>query len=142
MDDTELLSDLRSRLVELVIQQQEIFSNWIKFAITVQGGVAAGMGFVLSDPNNKYRILGFIIPFFGVLTAVLFAKILWRHAQWSVWYINSCNSLTAASKISPTQPREIANQKPGPVARWTVRFLVLVAIAWIGLFLVAVWPKI
>src|SRR5882724_326394 len=32
-------------------------SNWLKFAITVQGGLVAGLGFVLSDVET-YRILG------------------------------------------------------------------------------------
>jgi hypothetical protein len=80
------LSALRAELVKLIIHQERIFSNWVKFAITVQGGLAAGLGFVLSDVT-KYRALGFIIAIFGFVTALLFAGILYRHIQWSVWYV-------------------------------------------------------
>jgi hypothetical protein len=40
LSDTEL-SALRTELVRLIIQQGTIFTNWVKFAITVQGGLAA-----------------------------------------------------------------------------------------------------
>ena len=49
------LSALRTQLVRLIINQGTIFSNWIKFAITVQGALAAGLGFALTDA--KYRSL-------------------------------------------------------------------------------------
>src|SRR6266536_3577683 len=55
MDD-DTLSALRTQLVRLIINQGTIFSNWIKFAITVQGALAAGLGFALSDA--KYRVFG------------------------------------------------------------------------------------
>jgi hypothetical protein len=132
MDD---LSALPAELVKLIINQSTIFSNWIRFAITVQGGLIAGLGFVLGDVT-KYRVLGFMVAGFGLLTALLFARILHRHAQWGVWYIDISTSLAATSKIFPTQPGEIARQKLGPVA-WSVTwFLLLVAIAWIVIIFV------
>jgi hypothetical protein len=82
MDDTERLSALRAELVKLIINQGTIFSNWVKFVITVQGGSAAGLVFVLRDVTNYRVILSFIIALFGFLTALLFAIILPRHAQW------------------------------------------------------------
>jgi hypothetical protein len=71
------LSALRTELVQLIVNQSTIFTNWIKFAITVQGGLAAGLGVVLGwNALAKYRPLGLIIACFGIAAAVLFAKIL------------------------------------------------------------------
>jgi hypothetical protein len=58
------VSALRGQLVQLLIQQGTIYSNWVKFAITVQGGLIAGLAFVLSDVT-KYRVLGLLVAFFG-----------------------------------------------------------------------------
>ena len=43
MDDNTL-SALRGQLVQLIINQGTIFSNWIKFAITVQGKLGGWIG--------------------------------------------------------------------------------------------------
>src|SRR5262249_28493032 len=78
MDDNTL-SALRTQLVRLIINQGTIFSNWIKFAITVQGALAAGLGFALSDA--KYRVFGLIMALLGIVTSLGFAAILVRQAQ-------------------------------------------------------------
>jgi hypothetical protein len=137
LDDTEHLSALRAELVKLIINQERIFSNWVKFAITVQGGLAAGLAFVLSDVA-KYRVLGFIIAIFGVLTAVLFAAILVRHTQWSVWYLRRWNNLAATSEIFPARKGEIRKLIPGPITCSVVAFLLLVATASIVIFFMVV----
>jgi hypothetical protein len=134
MDDTEHLSALREQLVKLIIHQETVFSNWVKFIITIQVGLAAGLGFVLGDLPHR-RELGYVIAVSGIATAVLFAKILVRHNQWSVWYINRCKSLTAASQIFPIKEGEIERQPLGPVVRWTRYFLLVVATAWIVLMI-------
>jgi hypothetical protein len=126
------LSALREQVVQLTINQSTIYSNWIKFAITVQAGLAAGLGFVLKDA--KYAVFGLMIAFFGIATAILFAAILRRHAQWSVWYVERWKCLATTSEIFPTRPGEIAGQKLGPVAWSVVGFLLLVALAWIVIF--------
>jgi hypothetical protein len=143
-DDTEL-SELRTQLVQLIIQQGTIFSNWVKFAITVQGGLAAGLGAVLLSTLAKYRLLGLIIAFFGVATAALFAKILVRHTQWGAWYVCRGRDLAKTPQIFP-QPGEIPAVKLkelterkkwkelGPVIRPILFFLLLVAIAWAVVF--------
>src|SRR3954469_5235442 len=89
------LSALRLQLVQLIIQQGNIFSNWVKFAITVQGGLAAGLVAVFVSGLAKYRLLGLIIAFFGIATAALFAKILVRHVQWAHWYISRGKELAS-----------------------------------------------
>lgn len=101
MDDNTL-SALRGQLVQLIINQGTIFSNWIKFAITVQGGLAAGLGFALSDA--KYRVFGLIIALLGIVTALGFAAILIRQAQWLMWFVQRWNSLATTSEIFPTRP--------------------------------------
>lgn len=136
MDKTEQLSALRAELVKLTIHQATIFSNWVKFAITVQGGLAAGLGFVLSNVNT-YRVLGFVIAIFGLVTALLLIAILRRHAKWNVWYLRRCNSLSAnCTKLFPDKKGEVATLPPGRVCMWVVSFLSLVAIAWIAIFVV------
>jgi hypothetical protein len=150
------LSALRLQLVQLIIQQGNIFSNWVKFAITVQGGLAAGLGAVLLSGLAKYRLLGLIIAFFGIATAALFAKILVRHVQWAHWYISRGKELASAREIFPPDNaipelklkelvalrwKELGQQKweevlplkwkqLGPVIRPILIFLLLVAIAW------------
>src|SRR6266481_1961333 len=80
-------SELRAQLVQLIIQQGTIFTNWVKFAITVQAGLAAGLGAVLATSAlAKHRPLGLVIAFFGFAAAVLFAMVLVRHVQWGRWY--------------------------------------------------------
>ena len=83
MDDNTL-SALRTQLVRLIINQGTIFSNWIKFAITVQGALAAGLGFALSDV--KYRVFGVIMALLGIVTSLGFAAILVRQAQGLMWF--------------------------------------------------------
>jgi hypothetical protein len=138
-NDTER-SALRAQLVQLITQQGMIFTNWVKFAITVQGGLAAGLGFVLgTSALAEYRLLGVMIAIFGIAAAVVFARILVRHTQWTEWYVRRCNELDGTRKILP-QPGEIPEVKwkelalpwrLRPVIRWVVAFLWLVAVAWI-----------
>jgi len=74
MDKLEHRSALRAELVKLIIHQETIFSNWIRFAITVQGGLVAGLAFVLRYVPNDRVVLGFIIAFFGAATALFVCK--------------------------------------------------------------------
>jgi hypothetical protein len=104
MDKTEKLSQLRAQLVQLIIQQGTIFTNWIKFAITVQAGLAAGFGFVVFHDAKKYWVLGLLVAFFGLATAVLFAWILYRHAQWAAWYLGRGNDLPTTPELSLREP--------------------------------------
>jgi hypothetical protein len=142
LSDTEL-SALRTQLVQLITQQGVIFTNWVKFAITVQGGLAAGLGAVLLSALAKYRVLGLIIAFFGIASSVLFAKILVRHTQWTTWYVRRCNKLADIPELFPQRDdipevrlsRLIWQVKKwkelgGPGIRSVVIFLSLVAIAW------------
>jgi hypothetical protein len=118
LSDTEL-SALRTHLVQLIIQQGTIFSNWVKFAITVQGGLAAGLGAVLLSALAKYRLLGLIIAIFGVATTALFAKIL--------------RELAGTPEIFPREgqiPEQVKWKDLGPVIRSILIFLAVVAIAW------------
>ena len=125
---------VRGQLVQLIINQGTIFSNWIKFAITVQGALAAGLGFALSDA--KYRVFGLIMALLGIGTALGFAAILVRQAQWLMWFAQRWNSLATTSEIFPTRPGEIVRLNPGRVAMLVGGCLLLVAIAWIVIFVV------
>ena len=118
---------LRTQIVQLITQQGTIFTNWVKFAITVQGGLAAALGAVLATSAlAKHRPLGLIIAFFGIAAAVLFAKILIRHVQWGRWYTHRCNELDRIPQIQPTEPTEVARgncskeqwDELGRVGRW------------------------
>src|SRR5262247_395158 len=100
MDDNTL-SALRGQLVQLIINQGTIFSNWIKFAIIVQGALAAGLGFALSDA--KYRVFGLIMALLGIVTALGFAAILVRQAQWLMWFAQRWNSLATTSEFRREQ---------------------------------------
>src|SRR5260370_35582635 len=116
LTDTEL-SALRTELVQLIIQQGTIFTNWVKFAITVQGGLAAGLGAVLLSALDKYRLLGLIIASFGIAAAISFAKILIRHTQWSQWYVSRGRELADNPQIFP-QPGEIPEVKWMKLKGW------------------------
>jgi hypothetical protein len=136
LSDTEL-SALRTQLVQLIVQQGTIFSSWVKFAITVQGGLAAGLGAVLLSALAKYRLLGLIIAFFGVATAALFAKILVRHTQWAAWYVRRGRELAGTPEIFPREgqiPEQVKWKDLGPVIRPILIFLLIVAIAWAVVF--------
>jgi hypothetical protein len=154
MDDP--ISALRTQLVQLIIQQGTIFTNWVKFAITVQAGLAAGLGAVVATSAlAKHRLLGLIIAFFGIAAAALFAQILIRHVQWGYWYARRCNELDRSPRIQPTERTEVSRgecsekeweelgrvgrweaqwKELGPVIKAIVIFLSLVALAWAGIF--------
>lgn len=136
MDDP--VSNLRTEMVRLIIHQETIYQNWAKFVIAIQGGLGAGFGFVLSELNN-YRPLGYVIVVLGGVTAIVLDQILRRHAQWSVWYLERCNALSASSKLFPdraTEPHVIADQRLGHVAR-NVRWLLwLLALIWAVLLII------
>jgi hypothetical protein len=53
MDDDPVPA-LRTQIVELISQQGTIFTNWVKFAITVQGGLAAALGVRVRWLNTAY----------------------------------------------------------------------------------------
>ena len=154
-DSRRQASELRAQLVQLIIQQGTIFTNWVKFAITVQAGLAAGLGAVLATSAlAKHRPLGLVIAFFGFAAAVLFVKVLVRHVQWGQWYGNRL--LDRVPKLYPSEPSEVARGKKtkeewnelgrvgrvkeqywkelGPVIRPVVIFLSLVAIVWAIVF--------
>src|SRR5262245_35898205 len=133
MDDNTL-SALRTQLVQLIINQGTIFSNWIKFVITVQGALAAGLGFALSDA--KYRVFGLIMALLGIVTSLGFAAILVRQAQWLMWFAQRWDSLATTSEIFPARPGEIVRLNPGRVAMLVGGCLLFVAIAWIVVFVV------
>ena len=106
------------------------------------------MGVAWSEP--KYGAFGFIVALIGVATAYLFARILYRHSQWSVWYVRRGQSLAAEifppkSELKPGlvagwvvwflskifgSPDEIGQLPPGPIARWVVSVLLFVAAVW------------
>jgi hypothetical protein len=140
-----------------MVNQSTIFTNWVKFAITVQAGLAAGLGVVLATSALvKHRPLGWIISLFGIAAAVSFAKILLRHVQWGRWYGHRCNELDRIPQIYPSKPNEVTRgkewkeeewnklgalrrekeqwKKLGPVMLPVMIFLSLVAIAWVGIF--------
>jgi hypothetical protein len=154
MDEIERRSALCAELVKVLIHQETIFSNWIKFAITIEGGLIAGLAFVLRYVPNYRGVLGAIIAFFGVATALMFEKILGRHAQWAALYVSRRQIL--APEIFPARSDEIGHQ-PGitKLANWLGRrrdeigqqqlglivrsvrgFLWLVALAWGVIFVV------
>src|SRR5262249_37673309 len=126
---------------------------------------AAGLGAVLLSGLARYRLLGLIIAFFGIATAVLFAKILVRHVQWLHWYISRGKGLATARDIFPPdnaiQPelklRELLRWKElgqvsgkelapprgkdlGPVIRPILIFLLFVAMAWGVVFVWLLFP--
>jgi hypothetical protein len=154
LSDTDF-SALRADLVKLITQQGTIFTNWVKFAITIQAGLAAGLGAVFLSALGKYRLLGLIIAFFGVAAAALFATILVRHTQWTTWYVTRGRELADKPQIFP-QPGDIPEVKLnelilewnqlkekglGPVIRAIRIFLLAVAIAWGVLFVWLLLPE-
>jgi hypothetical protein len=139
--ETEL-SELRAQLAELLVQQSTVFSNWVKFAITVQGGLAAGLGAVLFSTLAKYWLFGLIIALSGVATAALFARILVRQTQWIAWYLRRGRELASTPEIFPRED-EIPVRWPkwkdqGPVMQAILIFLAFVAIAWVVVFVLLI----
>jgi hypothetical protein len=140
-------SPREGHLVQLLIQQGNVFSSWVKFAITVQGGLVAGLGAVLLSGLSKYRGLGVIIASFGIAAAVLFAKILLRHTQWAAWYVRRGRELDKTPQIFPQSEeilevklRELTELKKwkelGPVIRAILMFHLIMVIGWV---VILVW---
>src|SRR5262245_64702081 len=88
----------------------------------------------MSLSEAKYRVCGLIMALLWIGTALGFAAILVRQAQWLMWFAQRWNSLATTSEIVPTRPGEIVRLNPGRVAMLVAGCLLLVAIAWIVIF--------
>jgi hypothetical protein len=141
-------TELSKMLVDLVMNQDHVAQNWIKFLITIEAGLAIAFAFAFGRvlPNWFQTLAILVIPVMGGALAISLAFIVVRERQWQNHYINRFNILPGLSGVVfPTRADELGSDvgKTGLGAiSWSVIFLVaVITLAWFFALVVA-WKHI
>ena len=100
--DTELQGPTShgSALVNLVINQDHVAQNWIKFLVTVQAGLAFVFAFFIKAPEvspglsvGVARMIMVCVPLMGLLSSISLTLIVVQERKWQAWYISKFNEI-------------------------------------------------
>jgi hypothetical protein len=141
-------TEVSKMLVDLVMNQDHVAQNWIKFLITIEAGLAIAFAFAFGRvlPNWFQTLAILVIPVMGSALAISLTFIVVRERQWQNHYINKFNAVAGLSGVVfPTKADDLGSEvgKTGFGAiSWSVIFLVaVITLAWSTAFVVA-WKHI
>jgi hypothetical protein len=131
---------LSEHLVKIILAGNLVTQSWLKFLVTIQGGLAVGFVFVLrpSEQMPPWLILPmcFLIPFVAALSAFAVSAFIIRHQQWQGWYVRAYNSIPGnAHNVFPYDgqlpPKTIEEMPDGYVSNWVRRLRLLLILVWL-----------
>jgi len=100
-------------LVDLIINQDHVAQQWLQVFLTIQAGLAVGLGFILRlsgegqpPPVGLIRLSAALVPFLGILSAIGITMIVVRERKWQAWYVACFNDLPG--KLPRMFPKEKA----------------------------------
>ena|SRR6266571_4293134 len=151
MSNDENATDWAAHLVELIINQDEIAQGWIKFLITIEAGLAVGLGFVLKIGGEKPGLLEQrfapwamgLIPFFGIAAALILCSIILRERKCQAAYVKKFRQLQGVeppgtlTELFPTN-QDINDQGIGFISSRVIALTVAIAIGWVIVFIALV----
>jgi hypothetical protein len=140
MDENERHERMLSEhLVKCIVAGNLVTQNWLKFLVTVQGGLAVGFVFVLRPSEQLPLWLTFLmcllIPIVAAVSAFAVSAFIVRHQRWQGWYVRAYNNIPGNSeKVFPYDelppPKKIKDIPPGYVGAWA---------CWLSGVLIALW---
>jgi hypothetical protein len=143
-DEKSNSPDFSRFLVDLIINQDHVAQNWIKFFVTIEAGLAVAFAFAFGQllPAWFQRLAILLIPIMAIALAISLTLIVVRERQWQNLYIKKFNDLPGHSGlVFPVEADELGSEVGKPsygTISWTVMFLAGVIIsAWLSAFVVA-----
>ena len=140
-------SDHAKHLIQLVVNQDQVTQNWIRFLITVEAGLAVGLGFILqlSDDEQPLQwfapVVSILIPLLGCAVGVIVCLIVRRERRWASWFVQRFNALPGyAGKVFPTTQAEVRKQQAGFMSTAVFFLAALIVLAWL-LVGYALWSR-
>ncbi len=93
-------------LIDLIIHQDLVAQNFLKFLLTAEAGLVVAFAFFLRPetrpngtqaPPNLYPIAIWLIPIMGIIIAVALMWVILSERKWQSWYVNKFNELPGCS---------------------------------------------
>ena len=127
---SELRKTALEQLVALIINQDHVAQGFLKFLISLQGGLAIALSYFFTLPLRAPEAAGaqprillaiVLIAFFGAASTIALTAMVIHERKWQAWYIQCANKLgNEVPKLFPAEnlgSRDIHSQKIDPIGR-------------------------
>lgn len=150
--DKQNITDYGTHLINLITNQDIAYQNWFKFLITIESGLAMGLGFLLKmggQEKNAVMQLGlpvvkYLIPVLGIIVAVFLCIIIVRERRWQAWYVQQYRNLPG--DIPVVFPgligwkTSIEKLRYGFISKAIMWFVGLIILAWLVIIVLFLVP--
>jgi hypothetical protein len=141
MNDKSNEEMFSEHLVKIILAGNLVTQSWLKFLVTIQGGLALGFVFVLRPtepavPPWLILPMCFLIPSVAVLSAIAVSAFVIRHQQWQAWNVRAYNRISGnTGKVFPYDgklPTSMIWKMPiGFVAKLVLGLMFLLIVVWV-----------
>src|SRR5882672_11957222 len=101
--ESEQAVEALRHFVTLVINQDHVAQGWLKFLITLQAGLVAGISYLFSIATGRppwfVNLSAVGIPLIGILTTIALTLVTLQERKWQCWYAHQANSLPGATTL-------------------------------------------
>jgi hypothetical protein len=130
--DGKLRRTAIEQLVALVMNQDHVAQGFLKFLVSLQGGLAVAFSYFLTLPSrvqpgaaagvqSRIFLAVLLIAGFGVISTIALTAIVIHERKWQGWYIQCAHELGAGiPRLFPPEnlvSRSIHSQKIDPIGR-------------------------
>lgn len=133
------------QLVALIINQDHVAQGFLKFLMSLQGGLAIALSYFLTLPlrtqpnvpgaESRIFLAVILIASFGIVSTVALTAMVIHERKWQGWYIQCANDLGAEiPQIFPSEnlgSRSIHSQRVDPIGRTICLMSAALAFLWI-----------
>jgi hypothetical protein len=111
-------------LIDLIINQDHVAQNWIKFLLGIESALAVAHWILAKSAAEACAFHGFglvalsiLTPFFGIAAAVTITKIVVHERKWQAWYVNRFVELSQSpDSVFPSKPGLVRGQPEGYIS--------------------------
>ena len=138
----------REHLIKLIMNQDHVSQNWVKFFFALQAGLVAVTGFILKSFYGQiggWSRAG--LACFGILSAIVIALIIFRERNWQRAYVEKYTKSekpgdAARPEGSLVFPKDGVSFRPeGAISRLIRVVVVLLVIGWVAYGMIGVFYK-
>jgi hypothetical protein len=126
-------------LIDLIVSQDQISQNWIKFLLGIESALATAYWVILKSSNEEPALHGLgitvskiLIPFIGVTAAVAITYIYARESRWGSWFIQRFVMLPQTPDVVfPSEPGVIDRQSAGYLSNVVRALCIAIVVGWV-----------
>ncbi|HEY5046587.1 MAG TPA: hypothetical protein VII49_01030 [Rhizomicrobium sp.] len=127
-------------LIDLIINQDHVAQNWIKFLLTIQSALSIAYWFLAKtaagacQPLSGYELiaLGLLIPFLACTACLTITKITVHERRWQAWYVERFKELRKTPHfVFPIEIGAIAKIPKGYISKVLTGISKAVIAGWI-----------